>query len=287
MPTPNIRAVKRRTQESGNLEFSQEDIQTLVDLGLTFVQAKIFLVLIQTGSMKAGTISKVTKISRADVYRTLERLQENGLIEKQIAKPALFSSIPTKDALNILIQRQSLKQIVLEDKATGLLKKFKKKDFSFSNQFKFVFVPSKEALIKKLNKAISNTEKTIDVSTSWKRLSSAGFSLAENLKKAWDRGVKGRVVIDINRSFESKSIKDFWYSPNAEIRYIPKIPKTVMAIYDKKEVFVFVNPLAQLTDSPSLWSNVPSLVDMANDYFDILWSTAMESSNYNLDDTED
>jgi hypothetical protein len=60
-----------------------------------------------------------------------------------------------------------------------------------------------------------------------------------------------------------------------------------MAMYDNKEVFIFTNPVAQLTESPSLWSNLPSLVFMAEVYFESLWCKAMENPQYRIDDTED
>ena len=266
------------------MEFPEEDVKSLIDLGLTFVQAKVFLALIQTGSMKAQTISDVTKVSRADVYRTLSRLQENGLVEKQIAKPTIYSSIPTEEAIDLLMHRQNLKHKELLFRKAKLLHKYKKKKKTALNQRNFVFVPSTESLIKRLNKAIERTEKSIDLSTSCKRLTAAGFSLSEKLQNAWERGVKGRAVININGVGECESIKNFWCAPQAKIRYIPKIPRTVMVMYDKKEVFIFTNPTAQLKESPALWSNVPSIVAMVEDYFEILWSTAMEKPEYHIDD---
>ena len=270
------------------MEFPQEDIQSLVDLGLTFVQAKIFLTLVQAGTMKAQTISQVSKVTRADVYRTLHKLQECGLIEKEITRPALYRAIPTKDALNIMMERYTLKHKKLKVKTANLLYKYQKNTIRSFSQFNFVLVPSREALIKRLKKAIDSAENSIDVSTSRNRLAHACYSLSENLKKAWERGVKGRAVIDRgNEGTDCEIIQRCWMAPYAGIRYLPTVPRTVMAMYDKTEVFVFKDPTAQLKESPALWSNVPSLVGMAEDYFDILWSTAMESPNYHLDGSEE
>jgi hypothetical protein len=36
-----------------------------------------------------------------------------------------------------------------------------------------------------------------------------------------------------------------------------------------------------LPGSPALWSNNPSLIDLAEDHFEILWLTAMESNHHN------
>lgn len=242
---------------------------------------------VQAGTLKVERISQLSKVSRGDVYRNLSKLQNDGLIEKQISRPALFRAIPIKDAIECLINRQKLKHKKTEHEATKILNKYVRKKCSAFDMFGFVFVPSREALIKHLNKAIANTKNSIDVSTSCKRLRSAGFSLSDNLLQAWDRGINGRAVIDFNGRSGCEGVKNFWLPPRAKIRYVPKIPRTVMAMYDRKEIFVFIMPKAQLDESPALWSNVPSIVAMAEDYFDILWSTAMKSPEYHLDDSKE
>lgn len=269
------------------MKVPEKDIKTFVELGLSYVESKIFLTLVQVGTVKVEKISQLSNVSRGDVYRNLSKLQDDGLVEKQISRPALFRAISIRDAIECLIKRQKLKHKKIEVEATNLLEKYTEKKSSPSDEFNFVFVPSREALIKQLNRAIVNTKNSIDVSTSCKRLTAAGFSLSENLLEAWDRGVKGRAVIDVNGGVECESIKTFWIPSSARIRYIPKIPRTVMAMYDRKEVFIFINPTAQLNESPALWSNVPSIIAMAEDYFDILWSTAMENPNYHLDGIEE
>ena len=61
----------------------KEDFQILVDLGLTLLQAKVFLALLVRGTSKVTEISQVSKVSRPDVYRSLSKLQEFGLVEKE------------------------------------------------------------------------------------------------------------------------------------------------------------------------------------------------------------
>jgi sugar-specific transcriptional regulator TrmB len=268
------------------LDFPNEDLESLKDLGLTLVQAKIFLSLSQTGTMDAKAISQISNVARPDVYRALTQLQEAGLVEKEIDRPALFRTISTEDAFSLLMENQSRKHKELKAKTANLVSKYKKSNqSSFFNRQNFVFVPSRETLIKRLKKAIDNSQRSIEISTSCKRLSLAGYSLVENLQKAWGRGVKGRAVIDCCGE-KIEIIKKFWRAPWAEIKYVPIVPRTVMAMYDKREVFVFTKPKAQLDESPALWSNVPSLVAMADDYFEILWSTAMENPEYHLDKTK-
>jgi sugar-specific transcriptional regulator TrmB len=260
-----------------------EDLQTLNDLGLTFLQAKVYLALLQSETMKAGMLAKASQVGRPDVYRTLCKLQELGLIEKEIANPVVYRAVPIDIALTILLEHENKQHDELKAKSANLLNKYKNgKNGSYCPETKFVFVPSKESLIKRLKKAINSTQKTIDVSTSCKRLTYACDGLFDDLQNAWDRGVKGRAIINLTEENQPEIINKCWRPPFAKIRYVPSFPKTVMAKYDNKEVFIFTKPTADLKDSPALWSNDPSIIGMTNDYFEILWITAIEETNHNI-----
>jgi sugar-specific transcriptional regulator TrmB len=267
------------------LGLPQEDIRTLIELGLTRLQAKVYLALIQYGTMKTKKLAELSEVARPDVYRTLSKLKNMGLVEQEIVKPVRFKAIQTDIALNILLENKKRNYDQLKIKVANLRSKYKKQNnISFTEESKFVFVPSKEALIHKLRKAIAISENSIDVATSCKRLVTACYCLSEALQEAWDNGVKGRAIINFNTE-ENKLeiIKKSWRAPNAKIRYINAVPGTIMAKYDNKEVFIFTNPESSLKDSPALWSNNPSVIAMAKDYFEILWTTAMETPDYKID----
>lgn len=270
------------------MEPLQEDLQTLMELGLTLLQAKVYLGLVQTGTANVREIAQVSKVARPDVYRILSKLHEFGLIDYVIAKPSLFRAIPTQIALKVLMHHKTQKHKELKTKTTALIHKYNKKNNHdlLQADSKFVYVPSKEALISKLKKAIDSTQESIDASTSCKRFTYACYILGRRLKNAWNRDVKGRVVINSTEQNQPALIKECWRAPWADIRYTPTVPRTVMVMYDKKEVFIFTKPESNLKDSPALWSNDPSLLAMAEDFFELLWITAMEISEYNLDNIQ-
>lgn len=54
-----------------------------------------------------------------------------------------------------------------------------------------------------------------------------------------------------------------------------------MAIYDKREVFIFEENDADLTESPALWSNNSGLISLANNHFNVLWKCARDKENPN------
>jgi len=269
------------------LELLSEDLQTLNNLGLTLLQAKVYLALLQSEPIKAGMLAKASQVARPDVYRTLLKLLELGLIEKEIATPIVYRAIPIDIALSILLEHKNKQHDELKAKSTNLLNKYKNgKNSSYFPESSFVFVPSKESLMKRLKKAINSTQNSIDVSTSCNRLTYACDSLFDCLQGAWDRGVKGRAIINLEEEKRPKIIMKCWRIPYATLRYVPSIPKTVMVKYDNKEVFIFTRPTAELNNSPALWSNDPSIINMAEDYFEILWITALQEPNYNIDKEE-
>lgn len=262
----------------------QEDIQTLIDLGLTRLQAKVYLALVKCGTMKTKKIAEISGVARPDIYRTLSKLKNMGLVEEEIVKPAMFTAIPTGIALNILFENQKRNYDRLKINVANFRSKYEKQNsVSFNEDSKFVFVPSKEALIHKLRKAIARSENSIDVATSDMRLTKAYYRMSDVLQKAWIRGVKGRVIINAPKEKQLKFIKKLGKSITFKIRYLDIVPKTVMAKYDEKEVFIFTKPELDLNNSPAIWSNDPSAIGMARDYFEILWTTAMETPHYKID----
>ena len=71
--------------------FLTAEVEVLHDLGLTFTQAKVYLVLCKYGTLEIKKIAKLASISRPDVYRILDDLENMGLVEKTISKPIRYN----------------------------------------------------------------------------------------------------------------------------------------------------------------------------------------------------
>lgn len=258
------------------MDLQDADIQTFLSLGLNSSEAKVFVALYKIGTAEASRIAKDSAVARPDVYRALSNLHKLGLVEKIIAHPSRFRAVPIETGVSILLEHKTKKYIELKSKSASLIRRINKKNIHKESyqESQFVLIPSRDAIIKRLTKTIEKTQTSIDVSTSWKRFKSACYRLAEPLQEAWRRGVKGRAVIEETEEPALEFAKTYWRSPHAEIRHVHFSPKTVMALYDKKEVYIYVIPAADMTESPALWSNNPSLVAIAEDCFETLWNTA-------------
>ena len=59
-----------------------------------------------------------------------------------------------------------------------------------------------------------------------------------------------------------------------------------MAIYDKKEVFIYIEPTADLTESPALGRDPFAVGTVTDSFFETLWNTALELPKYSTDDNQ-
>jgi sugar-specific transcriptional regulator TrmB len=268
------------------LELRSYEIQTLKELGLSILQARAYLALARLGSAKVNTISKFSCVARSDLYRTLNSLQELGLVEKVISSPLQFRAAPLDQGLLLLLKRRNREQRRLRSKTLRLVREFKDAGKAVSSEAdgsKFVLVPSGNLLLEKIKAAVDQSQKGIDLLLSWRRfLLGVTDAFAEVFERAFGRNVKFRFIVDASEeeAVAKRVLQLCRGKPNCQFRFIHAPPDYVFSIYDKKEAFIIVDPKANLPDSPALWTNNPSLISLIRDYFEILWFTSSEKHNF-------
>jgi len=281
----NLKKPLIESQRVTLVQMSLEDIasQTINQLGLTVLEARMYIALCRYENSTVRTISELTKTSQPDTYRVIANLQEKGLVEKIIDKPARFRAVPFDTGISLLMKEKKTEYEDLQVKTELLSQSFKEKRLLQSlkgTQSHFTMVPKKQTIVTKIRGAIEKSKKTVDLLLTWKRFS-IGITTAfpETCQKAWERGVKFRIIVETPEDgTNTKQIIEFCRkSPLCNLRFLPKHSKTVLSIYDKREAFIIVNPKEGLFDSPALWSNNHSLIAIVNEYFDILWTTATEN----------
>jgi hypothetical protein len=139
--------------------------------------------------------------------------------------------------------------------------------------------PKGKTVVNKIKNAIEKAEASIDLVLSWKRFSRGiSSTFDESIELAWRKNVKTRFIIE--RSLKSKTEKQIIQfcreKPFCQLRFIPHHPETVFGIYDKKELFVVAMSKTDLPGSSALWSKNPSLISLAQNYFEILWLASKE-----------
>jgi len=261
------------------MQTRQNQIKILSELGLNFCEARVFIALVRSGMSQAKTISKISGVSKPDVYRALVTLQERALVEKIISSPAFFKAIPLEESLSILLEKKETEHKLLREKTDQL-----KLDFNHSlieqaaqeNGQQFILITGKDAELERRRKEQNKALKSIDAINPWKRFRKTQLFYAEEIKEALQRGVKIRLITeeanDISKisGYYSDLKKVGFY----RIRYVSVPLSTAVSIYDKKEVIIATSPGANLGEANILWSNNSSIVTVMQEYFNMLWAKA-------------
>jgi sugar-specific transcriptional regulator TrmB len=265
--------------------FEPKETQTFIDLGLTYIQAKVYLALAKYGAAKISTLSKLSDVARPDLYRTLTRLYDLGLVVKIVQAPVHFKALPIEDGIKVLLKKKHSEYEKVKQQSDALLGSLKRNsglDFTAENS-QFILIPQHDTVINRLRQAINSSQSTVDVVISWKRfMHGIGNMFAEEAKNASDRKIKYRFVVEKAPSQKiNQSGMQFWQNyPSFQVRYVSEHPETVFGIYDRKELFVIVDPKSDLPGSPALWTNNSSLIALVQAYFDMLWQTAKEKPSF-------
>ncbi|MFH1228843.1 MAG: helix-turn-helix domain-containing protein [Candidatus Aenigmatarchaeota archaeon] len=73
-------------------------------IGLTDLEAKVYLKLLQLKEAKVSTLSKETKVTRTQLYPLMEKLVERGIVEKSGDKVLVYKVIKTEELINLVEQ---------------------------------------------------------------------------------------------------------------------------------------------------------------------------------------
>lgn len=265
------------------METAPSELQVLINLGLTPTQARVYLALVGSEPLKVSAISKISKIARPDVYPTLVKLNEQGLVEKIIESPLKYRAIPMNETLAYLLETRTRQYEKLKLETQILLCKAKIKKANKNNQtedHQFIFVPKGTPVIERIKTAIKEAQLSIDLILSWKSFS-RGISdvFAEGMEIAWSKKVRSRFIV--GSPPKNKTAKQLIHfcrkNPSCQIRFIHKYPQIILGVYDEKEAFIIANPETDLPGSPALWSNNPSIIALSEAYFKESWKKAIKN----------
>ena len=140
----------------------EKSIKTLVELGLSRTQAKIYLALVEKGTSTIRAVAENSGVGRPDTYRAMLELKRVGLIETILCSPTKYNPLPLPEAVSILIGQKHKEIRDLKEKTGKLLEEYENKISEQTNAFdnEFVLVPKGKASINKGMTAILQALKT-------------------------------------------------------------------------------------------------------------------------------
>jgi len=262
------------------VDVEDEATQILNRLGLTSSQAKVYLTLLRLEQATAKTISNNSKVARQEVYRILVELEKKSLVERIIAVPNEFTPVSLENGLSFLIaeKRKEISEIQkdvnkLSTKIKTLLKHRENKRENVIGESEFVLIPESKALLLRMEKAVEDTQTSIEVIYPKEPFLHVLFNLSDKFKKALERKVKIRCILNepLETNAWSATVQAIAENPLFEIRITSETPKENFWIYDEKEVLVSTCPVNDYKQVPVLWTTATPLIGISENYFNTLW----------------
>jgi len=256
----------------------ESETKTLLELGLTSRQVKVFLELSKYEAATAKALAVSLKLARQDTYQVLDELQQLGLVEKQINVPTKFAAVSIQDALATMLNRKVKQATELETKTRRLISSFGNQNVKAAENDKFILllVPEGEQLVSKLRNAINNSQKSIDILSSNATLARALFFLVEEFQKAADRSVRIRCISDVVEVNNScyKMYQTLNGKESFELRITPHHEKTRFVSFDETELSIVISAEKDFVKDSMLWTNCSSIVEAYQDHYELLWRNA-------------
>lgn len=267
----------------------KEDAKVLKQLGLTSLEAKVFLALTKLGKVTIKTIGTTTKIDRANIYRVMASLEKHGLVEKMITKPTTFKAIDIHDAMKMLLEQKEKEYRRIEIRTAEIIEKYVSNNETenlSTDECQFALFPDNIATIRKIQEMIQNSKESYDFIFYWPSVMQETEEVSIVFNELKKKNINIRLIACMHEKNEiNKNIIDL-KNMKAELRYsFPHTPIT-LTIIDKKEAVFNTAPFPNGT--PSLWSNNRILVSILQNYFDRKWnSSTKKAAIKNKKETQD
>jgi sugar-specific transcriptional regulator TrmB len=261
------------------------DIETLTKLGLNGVQARAYLTLLRIGPSKAKEVAKASNIARPDIYRTISKLQELSLVEKIITTPARFKAVPIAEAMTMLFRRKERENSKIRKNAANMVARYKENGdptaASRTENDQFILIPKKEPIVVNTKSLAETTQETICYVIPLKKLLPLMINYSEIFHNAIERKVKIMIITEKpeNEEHLMKRINELNKSSNFELRMVTSPITVHFGIFDNQKILLSTSAKSQFSEAPAIFSNNPDIIDLATNYFETEWTTAIETKS--------
>jgi sugar-specific transcriptional regulator TrmB len=257
-----------------NLNGEKFHLQTLSQLGLTQNQAKLCLCLLFLGKSTAASLAKQSGLARQEVYRVLEELFNDGLVEKTIDTPTRFQAVTIQEVISMLSLKkdkqfeqtqQRLKQLLIDCSVD--------KNTANQAEYKIQLIPPKKPSISQRERMLQNAKETVQIISNARRFSQGVTSSFDLFEKILKNNIKVVVIVSIGEEAKNitEKLKRLEVYSNFSIRFATE-SKASLLVVDKSEALLTLYPQADLGRSPLLWTNQPELLAIYQDYFEAVWN---------------
>ncbi len=258
-------------------EFS---VQSLMKLGLTEYEARIYVVLSKMGPRNASEISFLGKVPRPKTYGAIRGLESKGLLRIVPGKPERYVAVSPNEVLVPLVEklnRETSECVAVVENLTMAFESSKyvytEKPYERSDLWS---VRGRDKVYKRVQDMIGEAKVNVFFATTANGLVRLYKAHSEVLEKAAERGAKVKIAAPVNQVNSSVARE---LAEVIEVRnLIAPMMKFVSA--DSAEI-IFTEDLPDDTNvsggqDVATWTNDPLLVKAHEKVFEQIWPSLQQ-----------
>jgi sugar-specific transcriptional regulator TrmB len=257
-----------------------EGLRYLMELGLARTQASIYLSLMLHGESDARLLASWTGLPRTEVYRTLNELQEKGMVDRQVGSLLKFSAVPPSICLQEVLDYKHCQLREMKKNLMQFTREFQgQQEEQKENQYKITIIENRSRIIAKVKQQHDKAKLTVDIISFLPRFLAIANECSDNYRKATMRGVKYRIILGVpDRKLGLSNVLPYDIqkahdNENTTIKTVLGSTKVNSAIFDGEETSFSYYPDRPVTQSPLILTNHPCLVEFAQNSFDKMWDS--------------
>jgi len=270
---------------------TEQVLSVLAHFGFSKNESKIYTFLGKYGTKSASEIKINLNISHTQVYRILNKLQTNGILDVSYSPTTLYSIISPKNLLRSFIQEKKNEIKILEKNEKIFLELWSKIPNFVGESTKptsnvFQILNGSVQINNKLKVMIKGSKKELLLLGSQKDFARFHYNgIFDLLKKSKiNQKLLGEKFEDLKEIFKSM------HKENIQIISRQEKIKLCFAIVDGCDVILFTKQTNN-KKSTAIFTNSSSILDSLSLLFDLLWSYGPESkkefaTNEKITDTE-
>jgi sugar-specific transcriptional regulator TrmB len=245
-------------------------------LGLTIRQAQVYLVIAILGQAKVSTIAKDVQADRAEIYRALPKLEELGLVQRQLTTPLIFNAMSISEAFRILLKKNAKRHCEFKANAKRFISNFDEHPLESREETGYRITLGEKAEGREYIKETVEAQSSKDSICAWNTMVYVLSKYVDFHVKALKRGVKYRYITQVPKDVKMPQIiQALTETGRLEIKTVFKNPKTCISIFDRSSVNIVIHPSFSRKEMQVLRSSNPDIVDSMQDYFDTKWESAI------------
>ncbi len=253
-------------------------VTTLTDLGLSMIQARVYLALVKTGLSTARVTAKTANVARQDIYRIINELKEKGLVFSTVSNPTQYSAVSLDDGLGLLLKSKKEKITELEKQIIEIPKTLFAYNTYPEDSCNFILIPEKDPIQKRVENIFCTAKTCIDMMNDKREMLIAHQKHFISKTEALNREVLIREIIFDNKDKPFRLPQSFLSyldeNPNLQLKTLYALPSAQIIIKDNSEVLIGTKTSTNTLAQPFLWSNNKVITQIVREWFNFYWSQA-------------